>query len=373
MDLIDEHVYEQTMKNKVLPSLARCSHEGWMGSYQAGAGDGFRSDIPTEDTGDPRKRLHYVCYDASEFQDATPTHVMARYRGAIVISHGFSEFGRKYEELAWYFLMAGYSVCILDHWGHGLSGRGVDDPNLVWVDNWERYVADLAGFCTQVAQTYAGEHPLYLYAHSMGAAIGARMLERFPDIIGKAVLSSPMIEPKTGHMPLVALAAADAACAVGMGEKPVPGFRPFDANLDMSKYKHGSQARVGWAHQLRVGQTWYQTSQVTYQWIKEALQMCRELMRPDQCAQVEAPILLFQAEPDRFVLPKAQEKFAAQVRDGGCEVELVKVPHSMHELYEMPNAVLGPYLDRIFSFFEQPYVLLNDEASREDLDDIAHV
>ena len=37
----------------------------------------------------------------------------------IVISHGFSEFAEKYNEVIYYFLQHGCSVYILEHRGHG--------------------------------------------------------------------------------------------------------------------------------------------------------------------------------------------------------------------------------------------------------------
>ena len=46
----------------------------------------------------------------------------------VVISYGFTENARKYSELIWYFLLDGYSVCVLEHRGHGYSVRDVDDP-----------------------------------------------------------------------------------------------------------------------------------------------------------------------------------------------------------------------------------------------------
>lgn len=40
----------------------------------------------------------------------------------VVISHGFCEFAEKYNEVAYSFLQAGYSVYVPEHRGHGYSG-----------------------------------------------------------------------------------------------------------------------------------------------------------------------------------------------------------------------------------------------------------
>ena len=44
---------------------------------------------------------------------------------------------------------------------------------MVWIDDWQRYVADLAGFAETIGQQYAAGMPLNLFCHSMGGGIGA--------------------------------------------------------------------------------------------------------------------------------------------------------------------------------------------------------
>ena len=73
----------------------------------------------------------------------------------------------------------------------------------MWIDDWRRYVADLAKFAETVGKDYADGRPLNLYCHSMGGGIGASVLETHPTLFDKAVLSCPMIAPVTG-MPRLA-------------------------------------------------------------------------------------------------------------------------------------------------------------------------
>lgn len=140
-------------------------------------------------------RLHYYCYDAHKFDALREDGASGVFRGAVVISHGFTEFGRKYSEMVWYFLLAGYSVCVFEHRGHGHSTHDMSNPSLVWIDDWRRYVADFATFAQTVGREVAGDGPMYLYCHSMGGGIGAAVLERYPSLFDKAVLSAPMIAP----------------------------------------------------------------------------------------------------------------------------------------------------------------------------------
>ena len=142
--MIDENKYAETMADVVLPALEQCREEGWFDPSAAERSAGVEPLSGIMDTGGRSGQLHYLCYDAARFDAIREQGATAVFRGAIVISHGFTEFAEKYDELVWYFLLAGYSVCVLEHRGHGKSARDVDDHCMVWIDDWQRYVADLA-------------------------------------------------------------------------------------------------------------------------------------------------------------------------------------------------------------------------------------
>ena len=89
---------------------------------------------------------------------------------------------------------------IPEHCGHGRSYRLVEDPSLVHVDSYKRYVADLLF----VARTAKKEHKnlkLYLFGHSMGGGIAAAAVAAKPKLFERLVLSSPMIRPLSGKVP----------------------------------------------------------------------------------------------------------------------------------------------------------------------------
>lgn len=76
-----------------------------------------------------------------------PVHVLRyrafRPRGVVVISHGFTENAEKYKEIVYYFIKEHFHVYLPEHCGHGKSYRLVEDPSLVYVDSYHRYVEDL--------------------------------------------------------------------------------------------------------------------------------------------------------------------------------------------------------------------------------------
>ena len=102
--LLEEANKDAEMESKVLPALAACMTEGWMAPA---TGDWNGDALPKLD--EPG-RLHYCCYDAAKFDALREDGASGIFRGVVVISHGFTEFARKYSEMAWYFLLSGYSV-----------------------------------------------------------------------------------------------------------------------------------------------------------------------------------------------------------------------------------------------------------------------
>lgn len=86
-----------------------------------------------------------------------------------------------------------------EHRGHGYSGREVDDPELVHVQSYDCYAADLARFVETVVSP--GEEHRIVFAHSMGGAIAILALERYPQLFEAAVLSAPMCAMQTGKYP----------------------------------------------------------------------------------------------------------------------------------------------------------------------------
>ena len=210
--MINEHEFQQDLEATALPALDSCMHDGYMDpAVSDWHGHRLRTLHPADGT--PNK-LHVVRYDVEKFHALQIPGSSRQTHGTVLISHGFTEFAAKYKEMAWYFLLAGFSVCILEHRGHGYSARDVRNDQIVYIDTWHRYVADLAKCARTIARPMAADKPLVLFAHSMGGGIAAAMLERYPNIVDKAVLSSPMIEANLHTPNWLAALVCGAACQV---------------------------------------------------------------------------------------------------------------------------------------------------------------
>ncbi len=270
--------------------------------------------------------------------------------GAIVISHGFTESAEKFREMTYYFLQAGYSVFALDHRGHGRSHREMENPCLIHVGKFQDYVNDFDLFVKRIVRPNAVNLPLYLFGHSMGGAVAAMYLSQHPVAFRKAVLNAPMIAPKTANFPgWAAELLALLMCLSGNGKKRVLNYGDFDENDPFETSAGTSPERFDYYHQKRIHYRHLRTTAPTYGWLLQAVGVTRNLLNRENCATVQAPVLLFQAERDDYVHPEPQEKYIARIPHG----ELVRIKNCKHEIYMSPNEILQPYLNQILSFFSK--------------------
>lgn len=316
MEIIAEKDYQRRMDEEVIPFLGK--HK-YCGRFCPGTGGA----------------LYYERYGGQA-------------KRVVVMVHGFSESAEKYVEMTYYFLQAGYRVYIADVRGHGRSARAVEDLSLVHIDDYGQYLSDLEYFVEKIVRKENPKARLCLYAHSMGGGIGAAFLERYPEVFSKAVLSSPMIRPRTGEVPFgAAFLIARAQVRAGKGKQYVMGQHGFRADETFEDSAATSRVRYDYYYQKKCSERLFQTSGASYGWLCEAARMSGYVLRKRNCRNIHTDILLFRAEKDDFVDGKAQERFVEQVKTA----RLVEAPGAKHEIYMSSDDILQVYVGQIFAFF----------------------
>ena len=116
-------------------------------------------------------------------------------RRSLVIVHGASEHGSRYDHVARFFADRGWRVIVSDNRGHGRSGG-----NPMYVRRFEDYLRDL--------DAMAQFHDLdptrtALMGHSFGSLISARYAETRPQKVAALVLLAPLLKLKVHVNPLV--------------------------------------------------------------------------------------------------------------------------------------------------------------------------
>ena len=314
---IDEENYFAEMENKVIPELMKNGGDDYFTSF-----DG--------------KKIHYR-YFISNCPKAT-----------VVISHGFTEFGEKFDEMAYYFHISSFNVFVIDHRGHGYSHRHVENPSVSHINRFDDYVSDFHCFINKVVLPASEGLPLYLYAHSMGGAVGILYLQRHSNVFDRALLTAPMVYPQTAGVPSwLTKIMTKAFSLFGQSKKMVFVHKEYDPDPPFESSNATSKARFDYYISLRRGDEHYHNSAASYKWVSESLKIPKEMLKDSNCKKIKAKVLLLQAEKDKSVKTEMQDLFVRKVPGA----EIFKIPDSKHEIFLSSNDALKIYLEKIFSFF----------------------
>lgn len=269
-------------------------------------------------------------------------------KAVIVMSHGFCEFTKKFEEVIFYFFQEGYSVYIPDHRGHGYSQRKVDDKSKVHIDSFDEYVMDLNSFITEIVLKDRDHRKLVLYGHSMGGAIAALYLEQYREVFSCAILSSPMLEINFRKTPLwIVWLLLMYKKLTHSDQDYVSGHGAFDGISRFRSSSCLSEARYKEVFNKRIQDEKYQTYGASSAWTLASLNALRKLHK--DAGLIKIPVLLFQAGRDTTVEPGGQRKFVKKSHN----TKLVVISDSKHEIYNGNSHIRKIYYDEIFGFLNE--------------------
>ncbi len=278
------------------------------------------------------------------------------FHSVIVIFHGFCEFCAKYDEFSYYALQQGYAICRFDHHGHGFSPREKsveDNPSKVHIEDFNTYVSDAKNVVDNVAKPLANGKSLFLFAHSMGGAIGAMYLSKFTKDFSASILNSPMMQVYLMGLPLwlgypithlVRLMRGNTALTPAHREFPFDNFV-----FNEKKFHSTSVMRHSFFYKMRYQDKRLQTWGGTMLWICECLKAIRFLQKKQNTKTIKTPILLLQAENDATVMPKGQNIFAKNTPL--CELLVVK--NADHEEFNGKNTIALPWYTQTFLFYKK--------------------
>lgn len=273
-------------------------------------------------------------------------------KAVIVISHGFCETYNKYIDFIEFLNNNLFSVYILEHRGHGNSGRLGIDNSQIYVEDFNYYIEDLKEFLDSVVMYNLNDRKLFLYAHSMGGGIGALFLETYPKYFEAAILNCPMLEIHTGKYPYwFSKLVSDFYCLLGKGKSYVLGHKPYNPNFNYLLENSGTSSEERFNEFLRY-QKEHENSQTTgasYKWLNESFKALKSIKKPENIQKVEIPVLLFQAGKDTFVKPDGQNIFAKYAKN--CK--LIRIEEAKHEIYIERDEIREPYLKQVLDFYNK--------------------
>lgn len=267
--------------------------------------------------------------------------------GSVVVVHGLSEFTKKYYELTSYFLKQGYNVFLYDQRGHGKSHRDTDRPELIHINSFDQLVEDLDDFIEKVVRP-ASPVPLYLYAHSMGGAVGILYLAKYGHKLKKAVLTSPLLMPRMKDLPVWPFLLGISVSRIFRGWRakfflsdeyeigkpyvPIPGDSP-------NRMRH----YIGY----RDREPLYRSTPMTLGCTYHSLKLRRYLLRRKVTQEIKTPTLMLCADTDALVRVKYQGRFAG--RCDACTYEIITGAN--HAFHTDSSEILEQAMKRVFSFY----------------------
>ena len=269
--------------------------------------------------------------------------------GSVVFVHGLSEFTKKYYEFALYFLNQGYNVFLYDQRGHGKSHRDVSRPELIHIHSFDQLVSDLDAVIEQVVRP-ASAVPLYLYAHSMGGAVGMLYLAGHSHKLKKAVLTSPLLMPRMNDLPRWPILVGTAIGQMLRGPKAKFLLTSeYEVGKPYTPIPGDSPARVRYCLACRDREPHYRSTPMTVGCLRQTLKLRRRLLSKQVPQGISIPVLMLCAGTDALVCTKYQADFAR--RCPTCTHEVITGAN--HALHTDETQIIRKTLTRVFSFFAE--------------------
>jgi alpha-beta hydrolase superfamily lysophospholipase len=256
--------------------------------------------------------------DAVSVRDGTALHTYRwtsraaeQQSGAVIlIAHGYSEYGRRYDRVARYLVSRGHPVYAYDARGHGFSPgqRG-------YIDGYARYVDDCTDVAREIGRRYP-QRPLVLLGHSNGGLTALRTVQRGESGARGIVVTCPMVALQPKHKPLPRSVAGVLAAVFPRLSLP--------NGINQRELSHDTAINESWsADPMNHGKT-------TPRWFVGALDAMAEANA--EASKVTLPILALRAELDSIVDPKGVGEFMDKV--ASADRELVTCAGAFHEVLQ---------------------------------------
>lgn len=276
----------------------------------------------------------------------------------VVCLPGLSEFGEKYFELAHDMLDRNMAFWVLDWQGQGQSDRPAPNPHKRYVASFDDDIDDLHFFLKEYVRHAAvhpdvGRLPMVMIAHSMGANIGLRYLQKHPDMFACAAFTAPLVAIKaTACLPRAfALGLAEMMRAF-MGRSYVFGGKDWSPD---SRENPGKNIFSSDPFRRTIHNAWckadakLQVGDVTFGWVHAALNSCAVLQRSGAAEDIQVPCLFALAEKDMLVDNTATRHFAARVK----QAKIVEFPASFHEILMESDPIRSRFLNEFFLLMDE--------------------
>ncbi len=300
------------------------------------------------------QRLHSLPVDGGKIiWIHLPPEISQPPQGTVLISPGRTESWVNWAEVAARLSDWGYHVALLEHRGQGRSQRFFQNQDKGHIDQFETYVKDFNLFQEEVTAKRLPK-PYFLVGNSMGAAIA---LLADTKSLSKMALYAPMFKIQTGHIPYpVAKVLVKILRWMGLGDAYALGTGPFSPRPFEENDYASSRRRYEIDIERSVSHPEMIVGGPTIQWVHEAFRV-PDLLR-GRSSQLQQPILILQADDERFVDNQIQDEICAQIR----HCVLRRISGSKHVLHLEDDENFNRMIQLTIGFFQAAEI---DRSSSE--------
>ena len=268
-------------------------------------------------------------------------------RSAVVIVHGFCEFWGKYHEYAWYLYQAGFSVYFMEQRGFGLSEGKLKEWDIVYIDDYDTYVEDLKTFLDEKVLPETKGLKKFLLAHSMGGAVSALFLEKYPEYFDRAVLSTPMLKMNSDFSPFFFKIFGIWSALFNKRKQPAPGQERFSRIPDFENSCSLSRSRYDYVFNMRLEDEHYQTSTASIGWGIASFKSHKRIM--DNASKIKIPITVITAGNDTLIDPAGYRMFGERVK----QAVFTAYEGSKHEIFNADDGPRTEYFKQVLNIFKE--------------------
>ncbi|PCI55925.1 MAG: alpha/beta hydrolase [Alphaproteobacteria bacterium] len=272
----------------------------------------------------------------------------------VVCLQGVREFSEKYFEVARWCNANNITFWTFDWAGQGKSTRYLSNPQKRHGEDFAQDVEDLHCFIMEYIKhssvhTDKGRIPMAMLAHSMGANLGMRYLQKYPDTFECAAFSAPMIGLKVFEkIPQSLAQIATSLCGMAVGHSYIPG------GDDWGKQKKHARLSSDPVRTL-VHNQWcdadpaLQCGEVTFGWLNEAQKSCRIVQHPSFHTQIDTPCLFGIPGNDDLVANTVAKK----VIDGMKNAQAIDYSESFHEILMETDNIREDFLNKFYDLIKE--------------------
>lgn len=278
---------------------------------------------------------------------------------AIVIGlQGLSEFTEKYFETARTLLDHNLGFWMMDWQGQGKSDRPLKNPHKRHSNSFDDDVDDLHYFLMEYVKhaavhTDVGRIPLVMLGHSMGANIGLRFLDRYPNIFTAAAFSAPLVNINAlKNLPSWLRFGATRAMREFLNHTYVFGGGNWHPEI---RGEHGRALLSSDPVRNRVQDEWclhdpaLQVGGVTFGWVAAAETSCARLQKSKTLRTLDIPFLFGLAENEHLVDNEATRRLAKTIKNA----RLLDLRESRHEILMERDGIRNAFFEALFRLLQE--------------------